>query len=155
MPKMAWRLSILGVVALIAGAAAPAGAQSPPVRVIQGADGSLYIVQGTEAWVLVPDAASDDDVAALDLRGEVDGTLPSEILPAPAVPPAAPVLPDAPAEAAPSAPSGAPAKGSASGPPPTPTTATSTNPARPVRIAPTPVSAATSTPSAPGTGARR
>ena len=75
-----------------------------PVRVIQGSDGTLYVVQGGNSWTLVPDQASDSDVAALNLAGAIDGTFPNQlfIVQTPASPPvAAPAPPAAqpPAEA--------------------------------------------------------
>jgi hypothetical protein len=78
-------------------------AQTAPVRVIQGSDGTLYVVQGGSSWTLVPDQASDSDVAALTPGGEIDGTLPDSmfIVQAPAAP--------APAAAAPPPAASAPA----------------------------------------------
>jgi hypothetical protein len=70
-----------------------------PVREVQGSDGTLYIVQGTNSWTLVPDQISDADVAALNPGGEIDGTFPNElfVVQAPALPPvAAPPAPLAP-----------------------------------------------------------
>jgi hypothetical protein len=68
------------------------------VRVIQGADGTLYLVRGGNAWTLVPDQASDSDVGALNLSGEADGVIPNDLLTVqtPAPPPAAAPAPAAP-----------------------------------------------------------
>jgi hypothetical protein len=109
--------------ALVAVSASSAFAQPTPVpvRVIQGSDGTLYVVQGNGSWTLVPDQASDSDVAALNPGGEIDGTLPPQLFvveapaaqPAAAQPAAAPAPPAAaPAPAAP-APAAAPVTGNA------------------------------------------
>jgi hypothetical protein len=88
-------------------------AQTAPVRVIQGSDGTLYVVQAGNSWTLVPDQASDSDIAALAPGGEIDGTLPDGLFaqaPAPAAPPAAaPAPPPAAAAPAPAAPPPGPA----------------------------------------------
>jgi hypothetical protein len=94
---------------LVGGLALTAVAQAAPVRIVQGSDGTLYVVQGSNSWTLVPDQIADADVAALSQRGEIDGTLPNELLivqppqaaaPAAAQPqPAAPAAPAAPAPA--------------------------------------------------------
>ena len=49
----------------------------------------MYVLQGGNSWTLVPDQASDSDVAALNPGGEIDGTLPNElfVVQAPAAPP--------------------------------------------------------------------
>src|ERR1700694_222076 len=88
----------VGAFALVAAlAAVTAIAQTAPVRVVQGSDGTLYLVQAGNSWTLVPDQISDADLAALNLSGEVDGTVPAQLLAsappqvaAPAPPPAAP-----------------------------------------------------------------
>jgi ABC-type branched-subunit amino acid transport system substrate-binding protein len=46
-----------------------------PPRIVQGQDGSLHLVQGENAWAVTPTAASDDDVAALSLVGDLGATL--------------------------------------------------------------------------------
>jgi hypothetical protein len=97
--------------------ASSAGAQPAPVpvRVIQGSDGTLYVVQGSNSWTLVPDQATDSDVAALNPSGEIDGSFPNQlfVVQAPAVPPAAAPAP-APPAAAPAPPAGpAPVTGDA------------------------------------------
>jgi Bacterial Ig domain len=103
--------------ALLGGAllAVSAAAQSAPVRVVQASNGALYVLQGDKSWALVPDQIGDEDVAALSPSGEIDGTLPSDLLvvQAPAPPsPAAPAPPSsqvpAPAPAPPPAPAPAP-----------------------------------------------
>jgi len=84
-----------GAFALAATFAVTAFAQSAPVRVVQGSDGTLYMVQAGNSWTLVPDQISDANLAALNLSGEVDGTIPAQFLasgPAPA--PAAPAVVD-------------------------------------------------------------
>jgi hypothetical protein len=96
----------VGAFALVAVLAVTAVAQTAPMRVVQGSDGTLYLVQAGNAWTLVPDQISDADLAALNLSGEVDGTVPGQLLasappqvaapaPAPAAPaPPAPVVVD-------------------------------------------------------------
>jgi hypothetical protein len=96
----------VGAFALVAVLAVTAVAQTAPVRVVQGSDGTLYLVQAGNSWTLVPDQISDADLAALNLSGEVDGTLPAQLLasapplaaapapPAAAPAPAAPVVVD-------------------------------------------------------------
>jgi hypothetical protein len=54
----------------------PRAAETPPFRVVQGTDGSLYLVQGSTGWTLVPDRIDDVEVAALTLYGVLHGTLP-------------------------------------------------------------------------------
>jgi hypothetical protein len=95
-----------------------ATAQPASSQVVQGADGTLYVVQGSNAWTLVPNQISPDDLAALTVNGEIDGTLPNNLLvvQTPAAAPA-PVPPAAPAPVPPAAeqpPAAAPA------PPPAP-----------------------------------
>src|SRR3981081_806666 len=84
--------------------AVTAVAQTAPVRIVQGSDGTLYLVQAGNSWTLVPDQISDADLAALNLSGEVDGTIPAQLLasapPQAAAPAPAPAAP-APAPAAP------------------------------------------------------
>jgi hypothetical protein len=101
---------------------APAVAHPAPVRVVQRSDGTLYVLQGDRSWTLVPDQIDDADAAGLSPSGEIDGTLPNELLvvqapeappaAAPAAPPAepapAPVPAPAPAPPAAPAPSGPP-----------------------------------------------
>ncbi|HEY1293367.1 MAG TPA: pre-peptidase C-terminal domain-containing protein [Chloroflexota bacterium] len=83
-----------------------------PAQVAQGGDTTLYLVQGQQAAVLVPDQIADTDASALNLSGEVDGTLPDQLVAAAQV--QAATTPPAPvATSAPPAPVDA-------GPPPTP-----------------------------------
>ena len=99
-------LAVFGTVAGVAALAVSAVAQTAPVRVIQGSDGTLYLVRGGNAWTLVPELASDADVAALSPSGEVDGSIPNDLLvvPAPAAPAvAAPPTPQPVAAPAPTA----------------------------------------------------
>ena len=138
-------VALLGGLALIAELAVTALAQPAQPRVVQSSDGSLYLVQGGNAWSLVPDPIDDEELAALNLGGEVDGNLPATLLnvAAPAPPrvvevpvPAPPAVLEAPAPApaqpsivvtplpAPGPPAVAPpgrGKGSAYGPTATPT----------------------------------
>jgi hypothetical protein len=60
-------------------------------------------VQAGNSWTLVPDQISDSDLAALNLSGEVDGTVPAQLL-ASAPPPAAAPAPPPAAAPAPAAP---------------------------------------------------
>jgi hypothetical protein len=58
----------------------PAGPLLVPPRpqmIVQGSDGTLYLVHGVAAWPLVPDQITDSDLAALNLGSEIDGTIPS------------------------------------------------------------------------------
>jgi hypothetical protein len=95
---------------------ATAIAQPAPVRVVQKSDGTLYVVQGTTAWTLVPDQISDEDAAALSPSGEIDGILPNDVLMAQA-PEAPQAAAPAPAPAQPAAPPPAPAPAPAAPPP--------------------------------------
>jgi hypothetical protein len=83
-----------------------------PAQVAQGGDTTLYLVQGQQAAVLVPDQIADTDASALNLSGEVDGTLPDQLV-AGAQAQAATTPPAPVATSAPPAPVDA-------GPPPTP-----------------------------------
>jgi hypothetical protein len=89
----------VGVFVLVAVFAVTAVAQTAPVRVVQGSDGTLYLVQAGNSWTLVPDQISDSDLAALNLSGEVDGAIPAQLLTS-APPQAAAPAPAAPAPAA-------------------------------------------------------
>jgi|SRR5579864_299402 len=95
----------VGALTLVAVLAVTAVAQTAPVRVVQGSDGTLYLVQAGNSWTLVPDQISDSDLAGLTPSGEVDGTVPAQLMasappqavaPAPAPPAAAPPAPAAP-----------------------------------------------------------
>jgi hypothetical protein len=95
-------LAAVGAFALVAVLALTAVAQTAPMRVVQGSDGTLYLVQAGNSWTLVPDQISDADLAALNLSGEVDGTVPAQLLASAPPPVAAPAPPPAaPAPAAP------------------------------------------------------
>src|SRR5450631_99545 len=72
--------AVFGALIFVAVLAVTAGAQPAPVRVVQGSDGTLYVLQGSSSWTLVPDQISDADVAALAPIGEIDGSLPSDVL---------------------------------------------------------------------------
>jgi hypothetical protein len=90
----------VGAFALITVLAVTAVAQTAPVRVVQGSDGTLYLVQAGNSWTLVPDQISDADLAALNLSGEADGTVPAQLLasaPPQAAAPAPPAAAPAPA----------------------------------------------------------
>ncbi len=104
----------LGTFALIAAFASSAVAQPAPlpVRVGQGSDGTLYVLQGGNSWTLVPDQLSDSEVATLNPGGEIDGTFPNQlfVVQAPAAPPVA----------APPAPTPTPAPAVAPAPAPAP-----------------------------------
>ena len=73
-------LNIVCGLALIGSLAATAMAQQVPVRVVQASHGTLYVLQGSTSWTLVPDQLSDSDAAALNPTGEIDGTLPDQLL---------------------------------------------------------------------------
>lgn len=76
------RRVLVGVVAVLASSviAVTALAQTSSLGVVQTSNGSLYLVQGNNAWLLVPNQISDSDFAALNLSGEIDGTIPSQFL---------------------------------------------------------------------------
>lgn len=100
-------LGVLGAAALAAVLTLPATAQPTQLRVVQSSDGTLYLVQGGNAWPLVPDQIDDSELAGLNVGSEVTGALPIGLLssnePATSAPVAAP--PEAPqaAEAGPPA----------------------------------------------------
>jgi hypothetical protein len=52
-------------------------AQPATVRLVQGTDGALYLVQGTDAWPIVPAQYPDEVLATIPIQGEVHGTLPT------------------------------------------------------------------------------
>jgi hypothetical protein len=117
-----------GTFAVIAVFASSTAAQPAPdpVREIQASDGTLYLVQGNKSWTLVPDQASDSDVAALNPSGEIDGTLPNDlfVVQAPVSPPVvAPAPASAPPADVPAPPAAAPPPPAAA-PAPTPITGT-------------------------------
>jgi hypothetical protein len=80
--------AVVGAFVFVATLAASAAAQPAPPQVVQGTDGSLYILQGPKAWTLFPGQISDDAVAGLNLSGEINGTFPADLfsVPAPASP---------------------------------------------------------------------
>jgi hypothetical protein len=93
----------VGAFALVAVLAVTAVAQTAPVRVVQGGDGTLYLVQAANSWTLVPDQISDSDLGGLTPNGQVNGTIPAQLLasappqvaaPAPPAAPAAPAVVD-------------------------------------------------------------
>jgi hypothetical protein len=92
----------VGAFILIAVLAVTAIAQTAPLRVVQGNDGTLYLVQAGNSWTLVPDQISDSDLAGLTPSGEIDGTIPAQLV-ASAPPQAAAPAPPAPAPAPPAA----------------------------------------------------
>jgi hypothetical protein len=111
---MARGLAALGTLALAGAFAGVTFAQPAPVpvRVVQGSDGTLFVIQGSSSWMLVPDQVSDSDIATLNLGGEIDGTFPKDmfVVQAPPAPPeAAPSPPAAPAAAPQPAPAAPPA----------------------------------------------
>jgi hypothetical protein len=111
--------AVFGALIFVAVLAVTAGAQPAPVRVVQGSDGTLYVLQGSSSWTLVPDQISDADVAALAPIGEIDGSLPSDVLmaQAPDAAPAAAPAPPAAQQPAPAPAPPAPAAPVASAPP--------------------------------------
>jgi hypothetical protein len=88
----------VGAFILVVVFAVTAVAQTAPLRVVQGGDGTLYLVQAGNSWTLVPDQSSDSDLAGLTPSGEVDGTIPAQLV-ASAPPQAAAPAPPAPAPA--------------------------------------------------------
>ena len=87
MSRTATRVLGRVLVAAVAGLVlvSPAAAQSTPWRIVQGSDGSLYAISGSNRYELTPDAISDTDLAALNDAGPIGGTLPNAnaTLPAP------------------------------------------------------------------------
>lgn len=77
--------TLLAVVALSASTLA-VSAQTSPVQVVQSSDGTLYLAQGPDAWTIVPDPISDDDLAALVPSGDLSGAIPAPFLGAPEAP---------------------------------------------------------------------
>jgi hypothetical protein len=91
-------IALLGVFAVAAVLTDSVVAQPAQPRVVQSGDGTLYLVQGGNAWPLVPDQISDEDLAVLNLGDEVDGALPANLLnTAATTPPPAVAVPQAPA----------------------------------------------------------
>jgi hypothetical protein len=70
----------LGAFVIVVVLAATALAQTAPLRVVQGSDGALYLVQANNSWTVVPDQISDSDLAALTPSGEIDGTIPAQLV---------------------------------------------------------------------------
>jgi len=93
-------ISGLAMLAIAATLAISAAAQPAPVpvRVVQGSDGTMYVVQGGKSWTLVPGQISDSDVAALNPGGEIDEVLPNDLFIQP--PAASPAATPTPASAA-------------------------------------------------------
>lgn len=105
-------LAVFCALVLVAVLAITAAAQQQqsPLRVGQGSDGTLYLVQGGNSWTLVPDQLSDSDVAGLNPSGEVDGVIPNQFLVGPEPPPvAAPPPAPTPTQTPAAAPAPAPA----------------------------------------------
>lgn len=73
-------LMLFGAIVVVGGLSVTAGAQTPPLAVVQTSSGDLYLVQGGDAWLLVPNQISDSDFASLNISGEADGTIPSQVL---------------------------------------------------------------------------
>jgi hypothetical protein len=96
MTKLVFRgLAVISACALVAVLAGTAVAQPAPIRVVQGTDGTLYLVQGGNAWPFVPDLIDDPDLAALNLGMEVDGTIPATLFGRPTTPAPVPPAPQA------------------------------------------------------------
>ena len=53
---------------------------TPASRVLQGADGALYLSEDTAARTMTPGFIADDDVTALASSGELDGAIPPPFL---------------------------------------------------------------------------
>ncbi len=80
------RSVVCGVFLLAIGSVATASAQQEPWRVVQGSDGTLYLVTGTTRYVINPDQVSDDDLAALTDGGVIGSQLPlATVAPTPIV----------------------------------------------------------------------
>lgn len=104
--------------ALLAMPAVPASAEPMPVQIVQASDGTLYLVQGANSWLLVPDQVDligADALPDLGASGEIDGTIPPDLIGLAVAP--LPASPDVPAAAPPPAPP-APPPAPAAPPPP-------------------------------------
>jgi hypothetical protein len=74
-----WSLIFAGVLVLAALGASSAVAQpaSPPWHLVQGSDGTLYVVTDQARYVVNPDPVSDDDLAALTDGGTLGSQIPA------------------------------------------------------------------------------
>jgi hypothetical protein len=63
-------------------------------RIVQASDGSYYVLEGGAAQLLLPDQINDVDLAALSLGGELDGTIPADLLAPVGVPDGTIALPE-------------------------------------------------------------
>jgi hypothetical protein len=75
---------------------------SGSLQIEQDGNGTIYLVQAPDAWVLVPDSISDSDLTNLTPLGEADGTIPQQATTS------APSTPVSPPQASPPTPAPAP-----------------------------------------------
>jgi hypothetical protein len=54
--------------------------QPSAIQVLQSADGTLYLAQGSDAWTVKPSPIPNADLAALTPSGELDGAIPATFL---------------------------------------------------------------------------
>jgi hypothetical protein len=105
-------ITLFSAVVLVLALVVPAGAQSAILRVVQGSDGTLYLVQGGNAWTLVPGQISDSDLDGLTQLGEINGDVGLPMQQAPVQPPTTqPSTPPTPPPAPTQPPVSAPAPG--------------------------------------------
>jgi hypothetical protein len=94
---MNWALAGGSAVVLLIASVAPSTAQTAPTHLVQGGDGTLYVVSGSTRYAVSPDAISDEDLATLNDGGNLGSqlTLPSTPAPTPvsAPPVSAPAAP--------------------------------------------------------------
>jgi hypothetical protein len=65
-------VAILVVCLLVTGLPA-AAEEDPSPRVVQGSDGTLYLITGNMRRTLIPDTISDTDLEAMADGGTIDG----------------------------------------------------------------------------------
>jgi hypothetical protein len=80
-------LATLALILSISISTTAVAAQPSPLSVVQGSDGTLYLVPGGgNAWTIVPNPISDADLASLTPSGELDGAIPDASLGIPGSP---------------------------------------------------------------------
>jgi hypothetical protein len=78
--RIGWK-ALCAVVLLACVSWSAASAQQAPWRVVQGSDGTLYLVTGDTRYVITPDQITDDDMAALTDGGTLGSQLPMPPVP--------------------------------------------------------------------------
>jgi hypothetical protein len=69
-------LVLFGLLAMLVAGTSTSSAQTAPWRLVQGSDGTLYLVTSDTSYVVNPDPISDDDLAALNDGGTLGSQLP-------------------------------------------------------------------------------